>query len=299
MIPVTIIGGYLGAGKTTLVNHLLRHADGRRIAVLVNEFGSLPIDADLIEAEDDNLISISGGCVCCSYGNDLVQALVDLGKIDPPPDHVLLETSGVALPGPIAASLSLLEGFQSEGVVVVVDAETVRDMAADPYMGDTIERQLATADLVLLNKSDLVAPEQVTDTSDWLSETTQGAAIVPVENCRIPNVAFYADFGATGHTAPPAEAHPNVPFDTDLFYPGANIDPEGVARALAAPDLNLIRAKGFIKTRDGMFTIQVVGRRSEVLSAPDGVRPGVVVIARQSALDRARLRAILACPEMA
>ena len=71
-VPVTLIGGYLGAGKTTLVNHLLRNADGRRLAVLVNEFGELPIDADLIEARDGNLISISGGCICCSFGSDLL-----------------------------------------------------------------------------------------------------------------------------------------------------------------------------------------------------------------------------------
>ena len=80
-LPVSVIGGYLGAGKTTLVNHLLRHANGRRLAVLVNEFGDLPIDADLIEAEEDGLISISGGCVCCSFGNDLIAALGDLAKM--------------------------------------------------------------------------------------------------------------------------------------------------------------------------------------------------------------------------
>ena len=77
-IPVTVIGGYLGAGKTTLVNHLLRHADGRRLAVLVNEFGSIAIDEDLIEAEEDGLISIAGGCICCSFGNDLIGAINDL-----------------------------------------------------------------------------------------------------------------------------------------------------------------------------------------------------------------------------
>ena len=83
VLPVTVIGGYLGAGKTTLVNHLLRNADGLRIAVLVNEFGTLPIDADLIEAQDDNVIAIAGGCVCCSYGNDLVMAMIELARMEP------------------------------------------------------------------------------------------------------------------------------------------------------------------------------------------------------------------------
>jgi len=77
-IPVIVIGGYLGAGKTTLLNHLLRHADGRKIAILVNEFGDLPIDADLIEAKDDEMIAISGGCICCSFGSDMTAALIKL-----------------------------------------------------------------------------------------------------------------------------------------------------------------------------------------------------------------------------
>ena len=107
--PVTIIGGYLGAGKTTLVNHLLRNAQGRRLAILVNEFGELPIDADLIEARDDDIISLSGGCVCCSYGNDLIMAMMDMARMEPRPDHIVLEASGVALPAAIASSLSLLK----------------------------------------------------------------------------------------------------------------------------------------------------------------------------------------------
>src|SRR5476651_1816327 len=82
-IPVTLIGGYLGAGKTTLVNSLLRTAAGRRLAVLVNEFGALPIDADLIEARDDKLISISGGCICCSFGSDLLAALIEMEREQP------------------------------------------------------------------------------------------------------------------------------------------------------------------------------------------------------------------------
>ena len=137
-LQVTVVGGYLGAGKTTLVNHLLRNADGLRLAVLVNEFGELPIDADLIEAEDDKIISIAGGCVCCSYGNDLMLALMDLAKMKPRPDHVLLESSGVAIPGSIAASIGLLADFSADGVVILADAETIRKNAADRYVGDTV-----------------------------------------------------------------------------------------------------------------------------------------------------------------
>ena len=89
-IPVTLIGGYLGAGKTTLVNHLLRQREGRRIAVLVNDFGDLSIDADLIEAREGELLRLAGGCVCCSFGSDLVAALLQMRALRPAPDHILI-----------------------------------------------------------------------------------------------------------------------------------------------------------------------------------------------------------------
>jgi hypothetical protein len=92
VIPTLILGGYLGAGKTTLVNHLLRHANGRRIAVMVNDFGELTIDADLIEGADGKVLALAGGCVCCSFGSDLVGALQDVSRRDPPPDLILIET---------------------------------------------------------------------------------------------------------------------------------------------------------------------------------------------------------------
>lgn len=98
-IAVTVIGGYLGAGKTTLVNHLLREREGRRIAVLVNDFGELSIDDDLIESTDGNVMRLAGGCVCCSFGSDLVAALMVMPDMLPRPEHILIETSGVALPG--------------------------------------------------------------------------------------------------------------------------------------------------------------------------------------------------------
>ena len=151
-LPVTVIGGYLGAGKTTLVNRVLRRADGRRIAVLVNEFGDLPIDADLIESRDDNVINIAGGCVCCSYGSDLMASLMDLQKLEPRPDHILIEASGVALPEAIAQSVELMVQYVVDGIVVIANADNVREQGSDTYLGDTIRRQLAAADIILLNK---------------------------------------------------------------------------------------------------------------------------------------------------
>ncbi|MCB1346878.1 MAG: GTP-binding protein, partial [Rhodobacteraceae bacterium] len=118
-LPVTLLGGYLGAGKTTLVNHLLRHAEGQRLAVLVNDFGDLPIDADLIEARDEDLMTLAGGCVCCTVGDDLGETLRALCARDPRPDQLLIETSGVALPGALAGALSLMRDVALAAVVVL------------------------------------------------------------------------------------------------------------------------------------------------------------------------------------
>ncbi len=136
-LPVIVIGGYLGAGKTTLVNRLLRNAGGRRIAVLVNEFGELPIDADLIEGEKDGVIGIAGGCVCCSYGSDLVEGLQALRR-GFEPDILLIEASGVGLPSSIAQTVELVPGYAVRGVVVLLDAERILGQAADPYLADTV-----------------------------------------------------------------------------------------------------------------------------------------------------------------
>ncbi|MEZ5857216.1 MAG: GTP-binding protein [Hyphomicrobiaceae bacterium] len=176
-VPVTIVGGYLGAGKTTLVNQLLRQADGVRIAVLVNELGDISIDADLIEARDADMISVAGGCVCCSYGSDLMAALMDLSRRRPRFDHVVLETSGVALPGPVAASLTLLADYVNDGAVILADAVSVRRQAADRYLSDTIRQQLSGADLVVLNKTDLVDAATLQGLQAWLAEVSGGARL--------------------------------------------------------------------------------------------------------------------------
>ena len=131
VLPATVVGGWLGAGKTTLVNHLLRHAGGRRIAVLVNDFGEVSIDADLIEGADGGVLSLAGGCMCCSWGEDLFGTLARVRARDPAPDVLLVETSGVAQPGAVARLLRLAPGIQVEAVVVLVDAETVHERAAD------------------------------------------------------------------------------------------------------------------------------------------------------------------------
>ena len=296
-LPVTIIGGYLGAGKTTLLNHLLRHADGLRLAILVNEFGALPIDSDLIEAEGDGIISLAGGCVCCSYGSDLVMAMIDLLTMDPRPDHVLLEASGVALPGAIAGSVSLMAGYALDGVIVLVDAETVRARADDRYMGDTITRQIGDADIIILNKTDLVPASLLDAIIAWLSETAPSVRILPAAHGALPPDSVLGS--ALGRErrddhAGHVHAHHGEIFSTASFNIDRPVNVEALARALADEDAGLVRAKGFVLGPEGRLkAIQVVGRRWSVADARPGARPGIVAIGLKSGFDHAALTGLI------
>lgn len=285
VLPVITIGGYLGSGKTTLLNNLLRRADGRRLAVLVNEFGELPIDEDLIVAEDENMISIAGGCICCSFGNDLIGALNELAMLDPPPDYVVIESSGVAIPGAIVSTFSLIDGFRSDGIVVVVDAETVQAAAKDDYIGDTITRQLSDAEIVLVNKLDLVEPEQAKDLAAWLSEMAPDAAQVPA---RFGDVAPETILGvvadpSTGHTAP----HSDAQFESMILRPDGDVDASILAQDLATGGYGVIRAKGYVAEAEGQtWLIQTVGRRWQAEQARGHSVTGIVCLGLRGLLLR-------------
>ena len=291
-LPVTTIGGYLGAGKTTLVNHLLRHANGRRLAVLVNEFGALPIDADLIEAEEDGLISIAGGCVCCSFGNDLISALADLAQMNPRPSHVLIESSGVAIPGAIVSTMLLAEGFRSDGIVVVVDAETVRRTATDVYIGDTITRQLTDAEIVIVNKIDLVDETERTTLDGWLAQMAPNAVALPAKHGQIAPDALFGsvETPTKGHDA----EHSGGLFESFVLTPATPVDASALAHELAKSEYGLVRAKGHVSGTDGAsWLIQIVGRRAEAQPSDIAAETGLVCIGLQSMIDRTAIETLI------
>jgi G3E family GTPase len=308
--PVTVIGGYLGAGKTTLVNHLLRNANGLRLAILVNDFGALPIDRDLIVGGDGETLEISGGCICCSYGSDLMEALLDLPRRQPGFDRVLIEASGVALPGMVASAVGLLEAYALDGVVVLADAETVRTQAADAYIGDTITRQLAAADLVILNRCDLVSVEAGSATVRWMEGQVPQARVVPAERSAVPAElvlglgtatatatggmtggtagGFRTGAGAPGHLRTPGAIAASALYESLALTLDRAVDVERLARVLTAPDAAVLRAKGCLRDLNGrLVTLQIVGRRPEIADAPAGATPGtLVVIGLRGQLDR-------------
>ena len=183
-IPATIITGFLGAGKTTLIRNVLQTANGRRLALLVNEFGDVGVDGDILRGcgvetcRDEAIIELANGCICCTVADDFIPAIEKLLALDPPPEHIIIETSGLALPKPLVKAFDwpdVRRKLTVDGVVAVVDAAAVADgrfaddpaklaaqRAADPNVDhdnpleEVYEDQLLCADLIVLNKTDLV-----------------------------------------------------------------------------------------------------------------------------------------------
>lgn len=249
-----LIGGYLGAGKTTLVNHLLRHAQGRRLAVLVNDFGEINIDADLIQGSTAGVISLAGGCLCCSFGDDLVGTLQTLAQGDTPPDLVLIELSGVALPAPVARSISLARGVTLSAAVVLANAAAVQRQAADRYVGETVRQQLREADYLLLNKTDLATAADLAMLPAWLADLAPQACVM---SCSAREIDLEQMLGRRACKTEPERAlaaMANRPIGSGLkpaqtifashssSLP-ADVDLAALGRALTAPGSGVLRAK--------------------------------------------------------
>lgn len=294
--PVTVIGGYLGAGKTTLINAILRQADGARIAVLVNEFGALPIDADLILAQEGDVISIAGGCICCAFGDNLVGAVADLLALAPRPDHIVIEASGVAIPGAIAATLSLVAGVHLRGTVTLADAETVQTRACDPYMGDTILRQLDGADIVLVSKTDLVADTTCAAVHAWLGRVAPAAKVLSMVHGRVPNAVVLGALRLDqAPLAPDGEDHGSL-YTSLAFGIAGLVDARAVSDVLATASFGVVRAKGFFEQpAHPPLEIHAVGTR--VVLEPVAALPthfGLVCIGLKARLQVAPLAQALA-----
>lgn len=275
-LPVTVIGGYLGAGKTTLVNHLLRHANGRRLAILVNDFGELPIDASLIEADRGDVIALSGGCVCCSYGGNLARAAEKILSMAPPPDHVLIETSGVALPAVVATSFAVMPGIQVYGTIVLADADQIRRKAANAYLADTILEQLQQADLIILTKTDLITAKELDLVTAWLRSIVPAQPVLPASFADLPTSIILDDL-KTGSRTASCYSPSHAAFESYVLRPGAETDADALGRTLAA-DPRIERAKGYLRSNAGLALLNVVGHRYSVVPAVGDHAVGVVCI---------------------
>src|SRR5688572_17047851 len=186
--PITILTGFLGAGKTTLLNRILAGDHGLRVAVLVNDFGSINIDADLVVGieNDGDIINLANGCVCCNIRDDLVAAVTQVMARAERPEYILLEASGVADPSGIALTFmdeSMRERIRLDSIMCVVDAEQI---FAAPEMMELKLRQVAFADMLILNKVDLVTPEEIARIKAWLDDRFHRYRLVEACDGKVP-----------------------------------------------------------------------------------------------------------------
>ncbi|MDA1101372.1 MAG: GTP-binding protein [Proteobacteria bacterium] len=273
MIPVTVIGGYLGAGKTTLINGLLRGTHGRRLAVLVNDFGAIDIDARLLADHDGDTISLANGCVCCTIADALGDALNKVSAMRPAPDHIVIEASGVANPAKIAMYGQGWPGLRLDGIIVMADAESVRARSEDKFVGGTVRQQLTAADLLVLNKMDLLTRDQCDLVRQWLETQAPDGRIATACHGDLPASVLLGQiaaqdrrYQAQGDGMARHDTYRAVPFRT-----ARPLDRIRLGLQIASWPAGILRAKGLVHIFDDpgyAYILQLVGARYTLEKGP-------------------------------
>jgi len=286
-IPSLVVSGFLGAGKTTLVQHLLQEAQqqGVRLAVVSNEFGALGIDQALLGTQGSNsYVELEGGCVCCKLSDELVNTLQQLWE-DVRPDRIVVETSGVALPFDTLLNFwrEPVSNWVNESIAaVVVNAEQVvegRDLAG------TFEQQVSSADLLILNKMDLIGDRDCERVGNTLEKMAPGTPIIHATNATVASEIFFTPDPNHRRTrnGDAHLPHSHEAFESEEFLVEQGVEPGVLINQVQAQQA--LRAKGFVQTSQGFRLLQGVGSRIDLIEA--SVNPpqhllGRIVIIRRS-----------------
>ena len=285
-IGVTVLTGFLGAGKTTILRRLLEGAHGLRLGVIVNDVGGLNVDAELVASVSPDRVDLSNGCACCALVDDLATTLGEL-VADEAHDALVIEASGAADPIALAQAASGVSGCRLDGVVAVVDAVAVRDQQSDPRVAHLLRRQIEAAHVVVLSKTDLV-PDRVDELMGFVSQIAPGRMIVPSRDGAVdPRILLGA--AERGLSLPPSRGAEPFPVFTLTVDPAGPWTEHRVAGWAESEGGRVLRSKGwFVDELGRMRELQTVGGRWSIrdatASGPDR-HPAIVLIG----LDEAEL----------
>ncbi|MDQ2090602.1 cobalamin biosynthesis protein CobW [Marimonas arenosa] len=348
-VPATIVTGFLGAGKTTLIRHMLENAGGRRIALIINEFGDLGVDGDLLKGcgdetcSEDDIMELSNGCICCTVAEDFIPTMEALLNRENAPDHIVIETSGLALPQPLVRAFNwpgISTRVTVDGVVTVVDGKAVHEglfasnlaaieaqRAADENLdhetplSELFEDQLACADMIVINKSDLLNADQLTETTGNIqSGARDGVHVVHATMGALPvDVLLGQGIGAEADLDARHEVHHHHHHDDDHddhHHEHEHGHDEFESFVVTRPEIadaqtfaeriagtirhhDILRLKGFaaVAGKPMRLAIQAVGPRVDTYFdqpfAPGTPRETRLVVIGQAGLDRAAIEAAL------
>ncbi|MGO4909133.1 cobalamin biosynthesis protein CobW [Pseudorhodobacter sp. W20_MBD10_FR17] len=336
-IPVTVITGFLGSGKTTLIRHLMMNPQGKRLAVLVNEFGTVGVDGDILKscADDncpvENIVELANGCICCTVADDFIPTIEALMALPQRPDHVLIETSGLALPKPLLKAFdwpAIRSKITVDGVIALADAEAVAagrfapDVAAvdaqraaddsidhETPLSEVFEDQISCADIILLSKADLAGEAGLAAARAVIAaETPREVPMIAMTDGIIDprvilglNSAAEDDIDARPSHHDGHDDHEHDDFESVVIDLPEVADPDALQAAIIrlAREQHILRVKGYVAVtgKPMRMLVQAVGERIRAqYDRPWGDMPRqtrLVVIAEHDHIDEAAIRAVL------
>ena len=335
-LPVTVITGFLGSGKTTLIRHLMQNAGGRKLAVIVNEFGDVGVDGEILkgcaipDCPEENILELANGCICCTVADDFIPTIEALMKLDPRPDHILIETSGLALPKPLLKAFDwpdIRSRITVDGVIALADAEAVaagrfapdvdrveaqrladEGLDHETPLSEVFEDQISCADIVLLTKPDLAGAEGLAKAREIIAaEAPRSLPVVEVSEGAVDLRVILGLEAAAEDTLDQRpshhdglEDHDHEDFDSVVIDLPEIYSPKDLAQRIArlAETQRILRVKGYaaVAGKPMRLLVQAVGARVRHQFdrpwKPDEARQGrLVVIAEHDDIDAEAIRA--------